>query len=39
MINLSTIITLYKTPLKKQKNLKVYKNYNLHIFEQEGNEI
>lgn len=33
---ISTIITLYKTPGSKLKNLKIYKNYKLHIFEQEA---
>ena len=38
---ISTIITLYKTPLNKIKNLKKYKNFNLLLFNQnclEGEE-
>ena len=35
--NISTIITLYRTPLNKLENLKFYKKLNLHIFEQENN--
>jgi len=34
--NITTIITLYKTPLEKLKNLKQYDDFNLKIFEQEG---
>ena len=34
--NISVIITLYKTPLNKLKNLNVYKNYKTLIFDQEG---
>jgi len=36
--NISTILTLYKTPLKKLNNLKQYKNFKLFLFEQEGSE-
>ena len=35
--NITTIVTLYKTPLSKLNNLKNYKDYKLLIFEQEGN--
>lgn len=35
--NITTIITLYKTPLEKLKNLNQYKAFKLIIFEQEGN--
>ena len=34
--NITTIITLYKTPFNKLKNLKQYNSFNLKIFEQEG---
>tara|TARA_B100000989_G_scaffold282952_1_gene248465 strand:- start:41 stop:847 length:807 start_codon:yes stop_codon:yes gene_type:complete len=37
--NISTILTLYKTPLNKLNNLKQYKNFNLLLFEQEGSEF
>jgi GT2 family glycosyltransferase len=37
--SITTIITLYKTPLVKLKNLKQYKKFNLKIFEQEGSLI
>lgn len=36
--NITTIITLYRTPLDKLKNLKLYKSLKLIIFEQEGSE-
>jgi len=38
MNQISTIITLYKTPIKMLENLKVYKKFQLHIFEQEGDK-
>ena len=34
--NISTILTLYKTPLNKLNNLKQYKDFQLFLFEQEG---
>ncbi len=34
--NITIIITLYKTPLEKLKNLNQYKKFKLIIFEQEG---
>jgi len=34
--NISTIVTLYKTPLEKLNNLKQYKVFKLMLFEQEG---
>ena len=34
--NITTIITLYKTPEDKLKNLKQYRSFPLFIFEQEG---
>ena len=37
--NISTILTLYKTPLNKLHNLKQYKDFRLFLFEQEGNEF
>jgi len=37
--NISTIITLYKTPNDKLLNLKKYRNFPLFLFEQEGNLI
>ena len=37
--NITTIITLYKTPLEKLKNLNQYKAFQLIIFEQEGSLI
>ena len=36
--NITTIITLYKTPLDKLKNLNQYGSLKLLIFEQEGSE-
>ena len=38
MNQISTIVTLYKTPIKMLENLKVYKKFQLYIFEQEGNK-
>ena len=38
MNQISTIITLYNTPIKMLENLKVYKKFQLYIFEQEGNK-
>ena len=35
--NISTIITIYKTPLEKLYNLRQYKNFNLILFEQNSN--
>ena len=32
--NVTVILTLYKTPISKIKNLNNYKNYNTIIFEQ-----
>ena len=37
--NISTILTLYKTPLNKLNNLKQYKYFKLYLFEQEGSEF
>ena len=37
--NISTILTLYKTPLNKLNNLKKYKDFKLLIFEQEGSKF
>ena len=37
--NISTILTLYKTPLNKLNNLKQYKDFKLFLFEQEGNKF
>ena len=37
--NISTILTLYKTPLNKLNNLKQYKGSKLLLFEQEGSEF
>lgn len=37
--NISTIITLYKTPNDKFINLKKYRNFPLFLFEQEGSLI
>ena len=37
--NITTIITLYKTPKDKLKNLKQYRSFPLFIFEQEGSII
>ena len=37
--NISTILTLYKTPLNKLDNLKQYKDFNLFLFEQEGSKL
>ncbi len=37
--NISTILTLYKTPLNKLNNLKQYKDFKLFLFEQEGSEL
>ena len=37
--NISTILTLYKTPLNKLNNLKQYKDFKLLLFEQEGNKF
>ena len=37
--NISTILTLYKTPLNKLHNLKQYQNFRLFLFEQEGSEF
>ena len=37
--NISTILTLYKTPLNKLNNLKQYKNFKLFLFEQEGSKF
>ena len=36
MNNITTIITLYKTPFEKLKNLSQYRSFKLKIFEQEG---
>ena len=38
MNQISTIVTLYKTPKKMLENLNVYKKFHLNIFEQEGNK-
>ena len=38
MNQISTIVTLYKTPKKMLENLNVYKRFQLNIFEQEGNK-
>lgn len=37
--NISTILTLYKTPLNKLNNLKQYKDFKLFLFEQEGSKF
>ena len=37
--SISTILTLYKTPLNKLDNLKQYKDFKLSLFEQEGSEF
>ena len=37
--NISTILTLYKTPINRFNNLKQYKDLNLFLFEQEGSEV
>ena len=37
--DISTILTLYKTPLNKLNNLKKYKDFKLLIFEQEGSKF
>ena len=37
--NISTILTLYKTPLSKLNNLKQYKDFKLLLFEQEGSKF
>ncbi len=37
--NISTILTLYKTPLNKLNNLTQYKDFKLLLFEQEGNKF
>jgi len=37
--NISTILTLYKTPLNKLNNLKQYKDFKLLLFEQEGSKF
>ena len=37
--NISTILTLYKTPLNKLDNLKKYKDFKLFLFEQEGDQF
>ena len=38
MNQISTIVTLYKTPKKMLENLNAYKRFQLNIFEQEGNK-
>ena len=38
MNQISTIVTLYKTPKKMLENLNFYKKFQLNIFEQEGNK-
>ena len=35
---ISVILTLYKTPKEKLKNLLSYKNFKLLVFDQEGNK-
>ena len=37
--SISTILTLYKTPLNKLDNLKQYKGFKLSLFEQEGSKF
>ena len=37
--NISTILTLYKTPLNKLNNLKQYKDFKLLLYEQEGSKF
>ena len=37
--NITTIITLYKTPFEKLENLKQYREFKLKIFEQEGSLV
>ncbi len=36
---ISTIITLYKTPINKIKNLERYKNFNLLLFNQDSQSV